>query len=584
MSQRKTKIIATLGPASATVDQVEALYEAGVDVARINLSHGSSKTHQDAVSAVKTVQREKEVRGRPLALMLDTRGPEIRITNLEEPLILRPGDSVWLMGLDGEEETQENLLRVNIPDLSELLKSDDVALIDDGRIRLEIEATDGISFRARAINGGTIRPKKSVSFPGVPLSLPFLSDHDLKDIYFAARVGADWLALSFVQNAQNILQVRDHLETDDISIVAKIETLLGYQNLDDILEVTDAIMIGRGDLGIDCPPEDIPLIQKDIISRCNAAGIPVITATQMLESMIENPTATRAEASDVANAILDGTDAVMLSAETAAGKYPLPAVETMNRIIRRTEAGGWGINTQRADAATFSGISVTDAVAHSAVWIAQNLGAEAILTPTQSGHTARMVAKYRPSVPIVAITHSPKVRRRLSLVWGVHPLVKEDGDEVSEAGHIALTAGYLSAGALVVITSGFPQGVPGTTNAVQVRTLGKVLLEGSGIGRSHAHGRACIQSELDERFNPNVTPGDILVMRSWQPFMGPVVENAAALVAEEPGLSSSAALVGLSYGIPVIVGVEGATTNIPPGEMITVDAPRGLVYAGKTSI
>ncbi|MFO7941338.1 MAG: pyruvate kinase, partial [Bacillota bacterium] len=449
-------------------------------------------------------------------------------------------------------------------------------LIDDGRVELEIEGEAEGWLIARSENAGRILPGKGVAFPGVSLSLPFLSDEDVADIELAVEAEADWLALSFVQEPADILQVRDHLGEDSPGLIAKIETLAGYGNLDAILQVVDGIMIGRGDLGVDCPPEEIPLIQKDIIRRCNRAGIPVITATQMLESMIDSPVATRAEASDVANAILDGTDAVMLSGETAAGSYPRETVATMARIIERTESG-W--RDWRSPQVNGESSSVTEAVARSAVWIADRVDAEAVLTPTQSGHTAIMVSRYRPTVPVVAVTSSPRVWRRLALVWGVYPLLKDrSGDVVEDAGDVAMAGKYVSPGARVVVTSGYPQGVPGTTNALQVKTLGTILAQGSGVGRTMATGKAVVESQSGE-LSPDFSPGDVLILRAWRAELGDVAHEAAAIVAEEPGLSSPAALAGLGWGIPVVVGVEDAANSIAPGIQITVDARRGIVYS-----
>ncbi|MFP4200244.1 MAG: pyruvate kinase [Clostridia bacterium] len=578
MSRRKTKIVATLGPACSDPRMLEEMYRSGVDVARINMSHGSDDQHREAVFSVLRV-RESELPGRPLALMLDTRGPELRIIGLDEPLDLVAGSRIKVAGRSdpAREDTQgDPSIRANVPHLVPRVPPGSKMLIDDGRVELEIEGEEDGWLIARNRNAARILPGKGVAFPGVSLSLPFLSDEDVADMELAVEVDADWIALSFVQEPANILQVRDYLGDDAPGLIAKIETLVGYENLDGILQVVDGIMIGRGDLGVDCPPEDIPLIQKDIIRRCNGAGIPVITATQMLESMMESPVATRAEASDVANAILDGTDAVMLSGETAAGSYPRETVATMARIIERTESG-W--RDWRDPMEVEGSQGVTEAVARSAVWIADRVGAEAVLTPTQSGHTGIMVSRYRPSVPVVAVTSSTRVWRRLALVWGVYPLLKDpSGDVVEDAGDVAMAAQYVSPGARVVVTSGYPQGVPGTTNALQVKTLGTILAQGSGVGRSMATGTAVVETQSGD-FSPDFSPGDVLVLRAWRSDMGDIAYEASAIVAEEPGLSSPAALAGLGWGIPVVVGVDNAADSIPPGTQVTVDAHRGIVYS-----
>jgi len=576
---RNTKIVATVGPACDDEPTLLRLYERGVDVARVNLSHGTDAAHREMIAMVrKTGSRVSPER--PLALMLDTRGPELRLKGLEEPIRLEAGQRLAMAGLeDAPKAAPEGVptVRTSVPHLVHHVPEDARVLIDDGRVVLHVVEVLAGWVIAVTENPATIEPGKGIAFPGIALDLPFLSDEDLRDLELAAEVGADWVALSFVQQATDVLQARDYLGDNPPALVAKIETLMGYRNLDAILQVADGVMIGRGDLGVDCPPEEIPLMQKDIIRRCNGAGVPVITATQMLESMIESPIATRAEASDVANAILDGTDAVMLSAETAIGKYPAEAVSTMTRIIVRTESG-WGSARKRSEPDGES-VSVTDAVARSAVWIAAKVAADAILTPTQSGHTGIMVSRHRPEVPVIAVTSARAVWQRLALVWGVHPLLKEgEGDVVEDAGDVAMAAGCVAPGARVVITSGQPQGVPGTTNALQVRTLGKILVRGAGVGRTSARGRAAIRTG-ETTFNPEFCAGDVMVIDNWDAGLGDFVKDAAAIIAEEPGLSSPAALAGLGRGIPVLVGVKAATATIEPGSFVTVDARRGLVYA-----
>ncbi len=587
---REAKIIATLGPASDTPGVVGDLYEAGMDVARINLSHGDHSDHRRAADLVRGVQGSaRQVTGRPLALMLDTQGPEIRVTGPGESLDVSRGALLWVRGPGGAIEGQNSdWIGVSVPGLHKRVRPGARISIRDGQIGLEVEDVGRDHMRARVLNPGTIARNDKVAFPGIHLDLPFLSDKDRADLQFAVDMDADWVALSLVQDAADVLETRDFLcdlGGEDLALVAKIETLGGYQNLESLLLVADAVMIARGDLVVDFAPEEIPLMQKDIILRCNRVGIPVITATQMLESMITSPVATRAEASDVANAIMDGTDAVMLSGETAIGQHPVEALGVMARIVQKTEMQGTRSAPRRVRSEPDRPHSVTDAVAGAAVRIARELAAEAILTPTQSGYTARKVARYRPGAPIIATTISEKLSRQLALVWGVYPLTgPSSGDPAGGATREALAAGLLHPGDLVVVTSGAPGGLPGTTDTVHVRTLGTVLLQGSGIGRGSVVGRACVEVDDAEQLQPSPSEGDIVVLKTWKSRFAGSARQAAAIICEEAGLSSPAALIGLDLQIPVVVGALGATQRINPGEIITVDAGRGVVYTGRASL
>ena len=584
------KIIATLGPASDTPDVVGDLYEAGMDVARVNLSHGDRRDHRRAAALVRGVQASaRQVTGRPLALMLDTRGPEIRVTGPATPLDVSRGVLLQILDPGGAQEGQHpDRITVSVSGLHQRVVPGTRISIRDGQIGLEVEEVGRDHMWARVLNPGTIARNDKIAFPGIRLDLPFLSGKDRGDLQLAVDMDVDWVALSLVQDAANILEVRDFLceqGGDDLALVAKIETLGGYQNLESILLVADAVMIARGDLVVDFAPEEIPLVQKDIILRCNRAGIPVITATQMLESMITSPVPTRAEASDVANAIMDGTDAVMLSGETAIGQYPVEAVGVMARIVQKMEIQRTRSATWRDHSEPDSAHTITDAVAGAAVRIADELAAEAILTPTQSGHTARRVARYRPGVPIIAATTSEKRLRQLALVWGVRPLIGTSSvDPAGRAAEDALAAGLLHPGDLVVVTSGAPGGLPGTTDTVHVTILGTVLLRGSGIGRASAVGRACVEVDDAEQLQPPPSADDILVLKTWKAKFAGFAHLALAIICEEAGLSSPAALVGLDLQVPVVVDAQGATQRIKPGETITVDAARGVVYTGKASL
>lgn len=582
---RRTKVVATIGPACADRDIFESMYRAGVDCVRLNLSHGDCGDHRAAFQLVHDLRERVQEPGRPLALMVDTRGPEVRISPSVETLKITAGDIVAITADDNcRVPGAAHVLHVNIPGLSREIPEDTEVLIDDGRVQLVVQELRERVILARAVNGGTVAGGKNVSFPGVTLDLPVLSDRDREDLRFAVSSGADWLALSLVHSAGDVLEVKDYLHaigSADTAVMAKIETAAAYEELDHILAVSDGVMVARGDLGVQYPPEEVPMMQKDIIARCNAAGIPVVTATQMLESMTRNPTATRAEASDVANAILDGTDAVMLSGETAVGEYPRGTVEVMVRIIRRTEERWLGARDCGDGFLRFGTETIGESVALAAVTMSRDLRAAAIVTPTRSGYTARMVARYRPRADVVAVTTSDQVSRQLVLVWGVLPVTHRhlQNDTASEAQRIALEVGAVSEGSLVIITSGAPGGPAGTTDTLMVRTLHSTLVSGHGVGRGSAVGAALVEDDTGLLQSPDISGAGVLVMRAWRREFADQVEAAVAIVAEEGGLSSEAALVGLEFGIPVIVGAAGATRAILPGMVITVDAGRGLVHS-----
>ncbi|MBF7081893.1 pyruvate kinase [Desulfallas sp. Bu1-1] len=581
---RCTKIVCTVGPASESVEILEKMMLAGMNVARLNFSHG---THEEHARRVNAIRRAAGNVGKNIALLLDTKGPEIRLGELEkDPLELRPGSEICLTTekVLGNEKT----LPVTYSGLPYDVKAGDRILIADGLIGLRVKCVDGSNIVCLVENGGEITSHKGVNVPGVHVNLPAVTDNDKRDIIFGVEQGFDFVAASFVRKASDILAIRKIIEDNNghMDIIAKIENREAVNNLDEIIKVSDGIMVARGDLGVEIPPEEVPVIQKVIIEKCNQAGKPVITATQMLESMIHNPRPTRAEASDVANAILDGTDAVMLSGETAAGKYPVEAVETMARIAAHAESAirfdELLKNKRRALSNT-----VTDAISHATVSIAHALGAAAIISSTESGYTAKMVSKYRPSAPVIAVTPHARVLRKLALVWGIQPLLvgkTEDTDNmIAAAVEVSLSAGLIKPGDLTVITAGVPVGVHGTTNLVKVHTVGDILARGTGIGNRAVTGKACVAGNSREALN-KMRDGDILVTHDTDRDFIPAIEKAAAIITEVGGLTSHAAIVGLEFGIPVIVGLEGATAIIPDGEVVTVDGQRGLVYKGTARV
>ncbi len=580
----RTKIVCTVGPASERVPVLIKMMQAGMNVARLNFSHGTHQEHARRLELIREAARKAE---KSVAVMLDTRGPEIRLGYLErEPLELKAGRKVTLTV--NNVKGSEDLLPVTYPGLPRDVCPGDRILIADGLIELRVLNKTRKTVDCEVINGGEITSQKGVNLPGIMVNIPAVTDQDVDDIIFGIKNGIDYIAASFIRKANDVLAIRQIVEESgaDVDIIAKIESREGLNNLDEIIKVADGVMVARGDLGVEIPVEEVPLVQKIIIEKCNRAGKPVITATQMLESMIHNPRPTRAEASDIANAIFDGTDAIMLSGETAAGRYPVEAVQTMARIARKAESSlryeEMLIRRQRSAACT-----VTDAISHATCTIAEDLGATAIITSTETGYTSKMVSKYRPRAPVVAVTPEKKVLRKMALVWGVQPLLvdrtKDTDSMISTAIEASLEARLISPGDLVVITAGVPVGVHGTTNLIKVHTVGDIVARGTGIGPRAYTGRARICHTVREALE-KVESGDILVTEATDREYIPAIEKAGAMITEAGGLTSHAAIVGLEFGIPVVVGVEGATALIEDGETITVDGQRGLVYKGTARV
>lgn len=581
---RRTKIVCTIGPASQPVDVLRELIRSGMNVARLNFSHGTHQEHEARIQAIRQAAREE---GRTVAILLDTKGPEIRIGMLKgDSAVLQEGQEVVLT----TEEILGDARRISVTyaGLPGDVAPGDTVLLDDGLIGLEVLSTQDSEIRCLVKNGGEVSNRKGVNVPGKEVRLPAVTEKDIADIRFGILNGVDFIAASFIRSASDVLEIRRILEEQgaSIQIIAKIESQSGVRNIDDIIKVSDGVMVARGDLGVEIPAEEVPLVQKMIIGKCHQAGKPVITATQMLDSMIRNPRPTRAEASDVANAIFDGTDAIMLSGETAAGKYPVEAVRTMARIAGRTE-----------QALQYKEIlhnmpappqhTITDSISYATCNIALDLQAAAIITPTASGSTARMVSKYRPLAPIIAASPREEVLRSLCLVWGVNPLLVAHADGTDEmitrAVDGALEARMIKSGDLVVITAGVPVGVPGTTNLIKVHIIGEVLARGTGIGPRTAVGTVRI-TRTGEEAKAKVQPGDILVTIATDRDFIPAMERVGAVITEEGGLTSHAAIVGLNLGIPVVVGVEGATSLLEDGITVTVDSRRGLIYRGVTKV
>ncbi|MFT9848310.1 pyruvate kinase [Aneurinibacillus sp. REN35] len=577
---RKTKIVCTIGPASESIETLKALMEAGMNVARLNFSHGSHEEHGARITAIRQAASEL---GKNVAILLDTKGPEIRTGVLEKPSVeLVEGETIVLT--TEEIKGDERRVSVTYDGLPNDVQPGCTILIDDGLIGLEVEKVEGTEIYCHIRNGGTLKDRKGVNVPGVQIGLPGITEKDASDIEFGIRQGIDMIAASFVRKAEDVLEIREILERHhaDIHIISKIENHEGVNNAADILAVSDGLMVARGDLGVEIPAEEVPLVQKELIRRCNEAGKPVITATQMLDSMQRNPRPTRAEASDVANAIFDGTDAIMLSGETAAGKYPIEAVQTMKRIAERTETALSYREILHTNSVKKQTV-IPDALSQAVANVAFDLDACAIITATESGHTARMVSKFRPKAPIVAVTPHPHICRKLALVWGVIPLQSEPTDNTDEMLDIsvrtAVNSGVVKRGDLVVITAGVPVREPGTTNLLKVHIVGDVVARGQGIGHSAATGKVLRVRDGSEKF-PEDGSNVVIITKGTDREMMPLIEKASALVVEEGGLTSHAAVVGLNLGIPVVVGVENATRLFEDGDEVTVDPSSGRIYAG----
>ena len=578
---RKTKIICTLGPATDSPEVLKQLMLSGMDVARINMSHQTHDIHQKRIEMVKALREELHL---PIAVLIDTKGPEIRLGTFKEPKVeLREGDTFTLTtdALEGDSA----IASISFPGLPADVTPGQHILIDDGLIDLIVQSATATTITCTVVNGGFISANKGINVPGAKLSMPFMSERDRADIAFACRMEADFIAASFTRRADDVLQIRQELEKNSnhsIRIIAKIENAEGVENIDDIIKVSDGIMVARGDMGVEIAMEEIPSIQKTLIHKGYNAGLQVITATQMLDSMMKNPRPTRAEATDVANAIYDGTSAIMLSGETAAGAYPVEAVKTMARIARRTEED---INyVKRFEAReVHEAPNVTNAISHATVTTAHDLGAAAIITVTKSGATARMISKFRPACPILCCTTNPDTQRQMNLSWGVVPLMAEEKDNMDvlfdHAVDCAMKAGYLASGDLVVITAGAPLGVSGTTNLLKVHLVGNVLVQGKGATRYAACGNLCVAHSEEEAME-NFRPGDILVIPQTSNALLPLLKEASGIITEADGFNSHAAIVGMALEKPVLVGARNATRILKSGTTVTLDGERGIVMYG----
>ena len=579
---RKTKIICTLGPSTDKDGVLRELVANGMNVARFNFSHGSYEEHKGRLDNLKAIRAEL---GKPVAALLDTKGPEIRLKEFKNGVEMLEAGQTFTLTTREVEGTKE-ICSITYKDLPQDVHEGGTIMLDDGLIKLRITNVTDTDITCEVLNSGKIKNKKGVNVPGVHLSMPYLSQRDRDDIIFGVQQGFDFIAASFVRTAQDVYDIRNLLNEYDsnIRIIAKIENREGVNNIDSILAAADAVMVARGDLGVEIDFTELPGIQKSVIDRSFSFGKPIVTATQMLDSMMVNPRPTRAEISDVANAIYDGTSAIMLSGETAAGAYPVEALKTMSAIAERTENEVHYRDNRLVDAGNGQ-ISVSDATAHAACLTAKDVNASAIVTVSESGNTARLLSKYRPAQPIIACVMNEQVQRQLAISWGITPLMMalaHSTDELIEMStSLAKENGYLHDGELAVVTAGVPVGVSGTTNMIKIHMIGNCLATGVGIGPegsalANATGKACVCHNLDE-LRAKFKPGMVLVVPSTSNEMLSYVRDAAALVVEELGLNSHAAIAGKALLKPTIVGAAGATSHIRDGLMVAVDCAHGSV-------
>ena len=587
---RRTKIICTLGPSTDNEAVMRALIEEGMNVARFNFSHGP---HDEQMGRLKMLRKLRKELGKYVAALLDTKGPEIRLVEFEKGKTELKTGQTFTLTTDDILGTDERV-SITYKNLADDVKLGDHILIDDGLVGLEVVEIKPVAkpvntkvnardIVCKVLNDGVISNKKGVNVPNVDLTMPFISEKDYGDICFAVENDYDFIAASFVRTAEDVMEIRKILAEkggEDIKIISKIENMQGVRNIDDIIRVSDGIMVARGDMGVEIPLEDVPVMQKMIIKKACEAGKIVITATQMLDSMMKHPRPTRAESTDVANAIYDGTSAIMLSGETAAGMYPIEAVKTMVRISTRTEQDINYLQRFR-QRRTMCNPDVTNAISHATCTMAGDLSAAAIVTVTKSGRTARMISKYRPNCTIIGECLTEKVCRQLNLEWGVEPVLiteEQDASQLFEkAVDVAEAAGFVSKGELVVLTGGVPLGVSGTTNLIKVQVAGHILVTGKGLNGKKISGNLCVCHSNEDL--KSFKDGDIIVAADTTNEMMAQMRQASALIVEAEGANCHAAIAGLSLDIPVLIAAKNALDVLKTSAYVEVDCESGVVSA-----
>ncbi len=583
---RKTKIVCTIGPASENEKIFKQLVLNGLNVARLNFSHGTHEEHKAKIDVIKKVREDL---GTSTAIMLDTKGPEIRTRDFENGAAELVVDQEFIL-TTRDILGSSKIAGVTYEGFAKDIKPGDTVLIDDGLISLEVtETINDTDLRCVVKNGGTVKNKKGINVPNIKINLPALTERDIDDINFGIKNGIDYIAASFIRKADDVIAIRRILEdnnADEIMIISKIENRQGVENIDEIIAVSDGIMVARGDLGVEIPAEEVPLVQKMLIKKCNDAGKPVITATQMLDSMIRNPRPTRAEVTDVATAIFEGSDAIMLSGETASGSYPVEAVKTMARIAIMIENSLDYEELLKTKNVRFDN-SITDSISFATCRTCLDLKASAIISATSSGYTAAAVSKYRPKAPIIAATENEYVMRRMSLYWGVYPIkiskMNSTDEIIDKSVERALELDYIENGDLIVITAGVPVGISGSTNLLKVHIVSELLYKKVGAGKETVIGRARVAknaSDLRDKFED----GDIIVMAATEKDVVDYMSRASAIIVEEGGLTSHAFIAALNLGKEVVVGADNCTKEIKDGEILTVNGKLGVVYRGQAKI
>jgi pyruvate kinase len=575
-----TKIICTIGPASRDPAQLSQLIRAGMDVARLNFSHGDHATHAETI---RRVREAASLAGKAVAILGDLQGPKLRVGVMQDGGVpIAAGESLVMttediVGGPGRVPVQYELL-------PQVLSPGDRILIDDGLLEVTVEEINRPEIITRVVTGGVLNSNKGMNLPRAALSIPAITDKDREDLAFAIEQGIDWMALSFVRTSKEVWDLKGYIRQlsafgRQTPVISKIEKPEAIANIDDIIAASDGIMVARGDLGIELSPEAVPMLQKQIIAKCTAIGKPVITATQMLDSMIRNPRPTRAEASDVANAILDGSDAIMLSGETASGKYPLQAVQTMVRIAQ--EAERVQLHGTRRQLAAKAGRTFAEAVSHASVETALDLSAAAIITPTVSGSTARAVSRFRPPCPIVAVTPSPFAQRELVLFWGVYPLLSQRGTTtdavIADAVEAAQAAGFVKEGDILIVTGGSVEGGGGTTNLMKVHLIERVLVHGMGLGDRKVIGRVR-RLESPAPSDVDIDQDEIIVAKTTDRSFLPALHRAAGLISADVRPEAHCRLVALEMGLPAIVGVTEGIEGLKDGMHVVMDSKRGIVF------
>lgn len=581
---RRVKIVCTIGPTSRDPEILTQLIEAGMNVARMNMSHGTYEYHAENIRRIREISQSLN---RPVAILADLQGPKLRVGKMQEGGVpLKAGEELIMtaesvVGEPGRVPIQNQELPGSV-------KPGERILLDDGLLEVEVVSAKGKEIITRVIVGGQLMDNKGMNLPHTKLAIPSLTEKDRKDVEFALEQQADWIALSFVRTAKDVEELRSIIRGRaafgrTTPIISKIEKPEAVRNIEEIIEASDGIMVARGDLGIETSPEAVPMVQKMIIARCGRTDKPVITATQMLDSMIRNPRPTRAEASDVANAVLDGSDAIMLSGETASGSYPVRAVQTMVKIaeeaerVRSLNQSNYPQQFEQVD-------SIAGAVSHATVVTAYEVGAAAIIAPTVSGATAKKLSRFRPSVPIIAVTPSPIVHRQLALFWGVQTLMGErmntTDEVVDDAIRRAHQAGYVDQGDIVLVTGGVVGGVPGATNIMTVRRISRIIITGTGLGHRRISGRVIRIKPGQSCQGITASMQDIIVAERIDASCADLVYQVGGLITQEQGMESYAALAAIELGVPAIVGARGHWEDLKDGQLIVLDSNTGNVYDG----